>query len=120
MAQFASTVNFLCVYIQEAHAIDTWPFGLEQSYRTTHTIDERCNVAREFIQCEQFEQELLIDVPPLSKFNELFAAWPLRFYVIDADVVEKSAKVSFIADPYGADMNVSFVKHYLETRFAKK
>jgi len=112
----ADDARFLCVYIQEAHAVDTWPFGLEQCYHSTHTVEERCVVARDFIAKEQFKQELLIDVPPTGAFNALFAAWPLRFYVLDVDGDQRSAVVSFVSDPFGADMNVSFVNSYLDHR----
>src|SRR5690606_901561 len=36
---------------------------------------------------------------PKNAFNELFAAWPLRFYVLDGD------RVSFIGEPYGAPLS---------------
>jgi len=112
----AKIARFLCVYIQEAHALDTWPFGLEQCYRSTHTVNDRCNVASDFISIENFQHEVLIDVPPVSAFNALFAAWPLRFYVLDADVSTRQAVVSFVSDPFGADMNVEFVSSYLDYR----
>jgi len=112
----AADARFMCVYIQEAHALDTWPFGLKQCYHSTNTIEERCEVARQFISNERFKHEVLIDVPPASCFNALFAAWPLRFYVLDYDAVDQAAVVSFIADPFGADMNVAFVRSFLEHR----
>jgi len=112
----ADTARFLCVYIQEAHALDTWPFGLEQCYNSTHTIEQRVAVACDFVAREQFQEEVLIDAPPASRFNALFAAWPLRFYVLDYDAERGAATVSFIADPFGADMNVAFVSSYLDCR----
>ena len=96
-------------------------------------------------------------MPPAAEFQALFAAWPLRFYVLDpvaatgdavasVRLVVKSslslqcfgrqicdnnflslslslslsntfAVLQFIADPFGADMNVAFVDSYLAARF---
>jgi len=110
----SETARFVCVYIQEAHAVDTWPFGLEQCYRSTHSVAERCSVAADFIAKEEFEHEVLVDEPPRSAFNALFAAWPLRFYVLDC--TDSGAVVSFVSDPFGSDMNIGFVHSYLDNR----
>lgn len=96
MAKFGDRVDLLTVYIMEAHATDTWPLGLEVAYKQTHTLTERAAVARDFIRDNAYEFPLALDVPPENAFNELFAAWPLRFYVIE------NRRLTFICEPYGA------------------
>jgi len=98
----------LTVYIMEAHASDTWPMGFEVEYKQTHTTEERCAVAREFIKDNNYEFPIRIDPPPKNAFNSLFAAWPLRFYVINDD-----STINWIAEPFGDLMLVTFLRNHL-------
>jgi len=96
MTMFGSHINFLTVYILEAHANDTWPIGSDIVYNQTRTIADRCNVACDFINDNSYEFPIRIDAPPNEAFNTLFAAWPLRFYVIGPD-----SNMKFICEPHG-------------------
>jgi len=96
----------------EAHASDTWPMGFSVNYKQTTSISERCAVARDFIRDNNYEFPIRIDPPPKDAFNTLFAAWPLRFYVIDDE-----SCVSWIAEPFGDLMLVSNLHNHLETLF---
>lgn len=102
MNKFGSRITFLTIYIMEAHASDTWPMGFDVSYKQTtyvslltfilsllifSSVEERCAVARDFIKDNSYEFPIRIDPPPKDAFNTLFAAWPLRFYVINDDWV---------------------------------
>lgn len=87
MAQrFFSRINFLTVYILEAHASDTWPMGFDVEYAQTHSLEERMIPCNDFMFREGYEFPIRIDAPP-DPFNALFNAWPLRFYVLDSDGV---------------------------------
>jgi len=92
----------------EAHAEDTWPMGFEVTYNQTKTTEERCSVARDFIRDNKYDFPIRIDPPPKDAFNTIFAAWPLRFYVIGTDSVLK-----FIAEPDGDLMLVSTLSKFL-------
>jgi len=94
----------------EAHASDTWPMGFEVQYPQTKTIQERCSVALDFIKDNAYDHPIRIDPPPKDAFNTLFAAWPLRFYVINDD-----STINWIAEPFGDLMLVSFLSKHLET-----
>jgi hypothetical protein len=56
MRKFGAHINFLTVYILEAHADDTWPIGSDVVYKQTHTTEERSCVARDFIQYVIFDK----------------------------------------------------------------
>ena len=46
-ADFRQTVQFLVVYVLEAHARDQWPLGLQHSTIDQHkTLSERIHAAR--------------------------------------------------------------------------
>ncbi len=84
--KFADDINFLTIYILEAHAIDTWPIGSDVQFKQTHSLEERMVPCKAFINDNNYEFPVRIDAPP-DPFNTLFAAWPLRMYVIDTDGV---------------------------------
>jgi len=114
MARFGDRVELLTVYISEAHALDTWPLGLKTRYNQTHTIEQRAAVARDFIHNENFEFALRLDAPPANAFDALFAAWPLRFYVVE------NKKITFICEPYGEYILISDLERFFDLRFSSK
>jgi len=109
MKKYGSRISFLTVYIMEAHAADTWPMGFEVCYPQTTSISERCAVARDFIADNNYEFPIRIDPPPADAFNTLFAAWPLRFYILNDD-----STVNWIAEPFGDLMLVDFLTSQLD------
>jgi len=115
--EFGSEISFVTIYIMEAHAGDTWPMGFEVCYNQTNTTEERCAVARDFVSQNNYEFPVRIDPPPKDAFNSLFAAWPLRFYVIDNDN-ENNTVMKYIAEPLGDLMPVKqlhdFLRNYLQ------
>jgi hypothetical protein len=113
--KFADHIRIMCVYIQEAHAVNTWPLGLEISFETTHTPEARAEHAKFFCEKFNFKHPTYIDVPPAQAFNTLFAAWPLRFYVFDA--VADGARLSYVCQPEGDLVSVIDVYRYLTARF---
>jgi hypothetical protein len=57
-------------------------------------------VARDFIKDNQYEFPIRIDPPPADAFNTLFAAWPLRFYIMNDDSVCFALFFFFLIFPY--------------------
>jgi len=112
MIKFGPSISFLTVYILEAHASDTWPMGFDVEYKQTHTTLDRLLVARDFITKNKYRYPLQIDPAPENAFNSMFAAWPLRFYVITPDSV-----VNWISEPHGDLMLVSSLIGYLKEYF---
>jgi len=95
----------------EAHAADTWPMGFEVCYNQTSSLEERSAVARDFIRDNKYEFPIRIDAPEQGDpFNTLFAAWPLRFYVIRPE----DRKLIYICEPFGDIIAVSALENYLE------
>lgn len=114
MKDFGDRVDLLTVYISEAHAQDTWPLGLKIKYNQTHTIEERAAVARDFIVHNKYEFPIMLDVPPTNEFDKLFAAWPLRFYVIE------NGRLTFICEPYGEYILITDLGSFFTLRFGPK
>jgi membrane protease subunit (stomatin/prohibitin family) len=87
-------VRFLLVYIAEAHSADEWPIGKQISFDQHKTIEERVTIARSFAadmkQKHGFSLPMVADTID-NGFDKAYAAWPVRFYVI------QEGKISFIA-----------------------
>jgi len=112
VAAFKDKVDFLTVYILEAHAEDTWPIGSNISYNQTHTIEDRAKVAKAFISENSYELPLKLDEAPSNKFNSAFAAWPLRFYILSPE-----GKVLYIHEPEGPLVLITTLHKWLAQYF---
>jgi len=80
--RFGQVVQFLTIYIVEAHAIDEWPVGDPLKITQPLSLPERIGVAREFVREYSYRIPMLVDNIDNS-FSEQFAAWPIRFYVLE-------------------------------------
>jgi len=98
----------------EAHASDTWPMGFEVEIPQTHTSEQRCTAAKDFIVNNSYDFTTLIDEAPANEFNKFFAAWPLRFYVIE--MIKSKPTMTYIHEPEGDLVLVQRLHEFLEVR----
>jgi len=77
-------VALYIVYIREAHANDVWPIGDDVSPTVTaaRSSAERCRTARRMCKALNIDLPVLVD-PIDNPFEEYFAPWPFRFYIVD-------------------------------------
>jgi len=79
-------VDFLQLYIVEAHAYDEWPAGDTLRIPQPKTLPQRCHLARLLLEKEagMRKQKTQTVVDGMGNaFHEAYAAWPVRFYVVD-------------------------------------
>lgn len=74
-------VDFVFVYILEAHAEDEWKLGNKICIKQHKTLEERMEAARKFKEENGVKIPILVDTMD-NVFNGEFAAWPTRFYVV--------------------------------------
>lgn len=79
------------MYICEAHACDEWPIGSPVVIPQHKTVEDRVKA------CEDCCEALNISIPTVldsidNSFNNTYACWPLRFYLIDQGIIEKVAQ----------------------------
>jgi len=93
--QFRDQVQFLNIYIREAHPIDGWWLGrrltkklakryspkVAMDYYDPQDLDERRSVAKDCISALEFGIPTLVDGMD-DKVNIAYAAWPTRLYLI--------------------------------------
>jgi type I thyroxine 5'-deiodinase len=112
--EFTDKMEFLCIYIAEAHATDEWPIssarssitGTPVNYRQAQSDEERIQAAKQFVKDYKFEFHTVIDLIS-NPFEELFAAWPLRYFVIHKE------KLVFKAQPENSTYEFSELHDFL-------
>ena len=83
--RFAQSCEFATVYVTEAHVTEEWPMGCaDRCTRQPRSLDERRAVARRFAAEQALEWPLYVDAMD-DAFENAYAAWPERLYVISAD-----------------------------------
>lgn len=83
---YKNRVDFLTVYIREAHPQDEWQMksNVDQNvcYPQPHTLSQRVAIASDFIHRFHFPLPMGVD-DMNDAANHAYAGWPERIYVID-------------------------------------
>jgi len=80
-SKYSRTVNFLVVYIAEAHAVDEWPVGDPLKIMQPKSTMERAGIASKFKKDYQFLLPMLVDTVD-NEYEQTYSAWPIRFYIV--------------------------------------
>lgn len=79
-----ANVQFVLVYITEAHASDSWPMKFAVEWPRPRSLAQRQAYARTCADELRVGFEVVVDGMD-DAFNAAFRAWPTAYYVIDAD-----------------------------------
>ncbi|XP_070564137.1 type II iodothyronine deiodinase-like [Ptychodera flava] len=129
---YKDLVEFLYIYIQEAHPRDGWAVGAHYSlYDNPKNLDERIAAARRLIEAGSKFQTFTTDTEDLSKvrmvvdtmenvFAETYAGQPERICVIEDGKMAYIGEIILqqLADPY--KLITDHVREWLESRFPAK
>jgi hypothetical protein len=86
-------IQFVLVYICEAHASDTWPMKWSVEWPRPVDIEQRIKYAQKCVSDLSLQEfKLLID-PMSDDFNTAFKSWPTAYYVM------KGKELSYIGVP---------------------
>ena len=85
--QLNSPIDFIIIYIREAHASDGWKFdGPQYSFIANHrTIKDRIDAIKTMIQMAKINKESQVSVysdTMNDHTNHLFRGWPEKLYVL--------------------------------------
>jgi len=115
--KFKDCAHFITIYIKEAHTKDEWPLGSKFSYKDPKTLEERIAIAKTFQSQFGYYIPMVVDCIE-NDFNNHFAAWPERYYIIH------QGKLQFKAMPDGAtylwDELEDWLTNYLSATSSKK
>ena len=84
--QYGEQVQFLTLYIKEAHPLDEWQMDSnvkeDVCYPQPTSLADRTKSANDFVKRFHYELPMLID-PIENPANAEYAGWPERFYILD-------------------------------------
>lgn len=75
-------MDFVNVYIFEAHATDEWILYTDVCFKQPTTLQERLDAARQFVDATDARLPLVLDTMD-NGAESAYAGWPERLYVID-------------------------------------
>lgn len=109
VSNWGSHVDFVTVYITEAHARNEWPTGSKVSFcDQPTTTEERLTLAKSLVESKQVSVPMLVDTLD-NTFESTFCPWPVRFYVLHG------GRVAFKAQPTGYGYDFAEMSRYLES-----
>lgn len=87
---YKSAVQFVFVYIEEAHAIDEWPNPSVNSCITQHrSMEDRFNAAQKLMTTFSFHSHCKVLLDNINNdYNRLLPSWPFRYYIANKGVFE--------------------------------
>ena len=93
-------VNFVSIYVSEAHANDEWPIRTKKEFVINQhkTINDRINAALSMIEYTKWQLPLYADCIDNGFRNE-FKAWPLRIFIVEYNKKDKDYKLGWMMEP---------------------
>jgi len=86
----ADKVDFLFIYITEAHAQDEWPLGNFVNIKQHTSNEERLAAAKEFMAKSKFKYPIVCDTIK-NEFCNSYSVWPERWFIINQKKITKIA-----------------------------
>jgi type I thyroxine 5'-deiodinase len=113
--RYGERVDFLTIYIKEAHPEDEWQMdsNVEEDvcYPQPKTTAQRVAIARDFSERFDYPLPLLVD-PIENTANAVYAGWPERLYVLD-----EQRKIVYKGEPGPFGFHPEEVEAWLAERF---
>jgi hypothetical protein len=81
-AEYSERVQFLVIYIREAHPTDGWDLGSENRLRDPRSLEERRKVAGQCEAAMRYGIRTYVDDMD-DAVMRAYAAWPERLYLVD-------------------------------------
>jgi len=79
--KYSNRVDFLTVYVCEAHATDEWKLGNRVKIPQHQSLNDRISAAKLFESENDYQIPLVVDSMD-NDFDTTYSAWPERGYII--------------------------------------
>jgi len=91
-SKYGKCIDFVCVYIAEAHTNNVWPLGRHIDIPSHISFEDRVAASDILINKYEFKIPVMYDTMT-NEFDQYYAVWPERYYII------KDNKMDFIFSP---------------------
>lgn len=112
-AEYGDKVEWLSIYLKEAHAQDVWPLGQHVCVLDHKSLGDRITAAKTFIERYNWQLPMIVDDME-NEFLWTYLAHPERFYGF------YNYKLQFKAQPVDAYFPLSQLTDWLKDHFAHK
>lgn len=113
---YGDRVEFLTVYIREAHPEDEWQMDSNEEegvcYPQPRTLADRLAIANDFARRFRYGLPLAVDGID-DAAEKLYAGWPERFYIVD-----EQGAIVYKGEPGPFGFHPEEVEAWLAERFA--
>lgn len=112
-SQYGKAVEFIFVYIAEAHACDEWPINqLDEEIPRHRSLDDRLAAAASLLRAFSFHPAITIVLDTMDdSFDRAFASWPFRFWVV------QEGKIALKPQPQDAKYDIGELVRWLYISF---
>jgi len=110
---YSDKVDFLTIYLCEAHAKDQWPLGRHVEVEQHKTLQDRIETAKRFMFQTGYALPMVVDGMS-NDFMWRYFAHPERFFVF------RNGKLSFKARPDGAYYRLEDLTNHLDAILGRK
>ena len=110
--KYKDSVNFVSIYIEEAHADDEWPIRTEETLKIKQhqTIEDR-QAAAKLLQ-EEYGWKIPVVLDSMQNAFELnYSGWPLRIVLIGNDKWSRIEYASGQIKPYEGFLQFELFRH---------
>ena len=85
--KYATSVQFIFVYILEAHANDEWRVDSINTEVSQHkNLSDRADAAQKFIEKFPLHKNICLVLDnEQNEFNTLCSSWPFRYWILNSD-----------------------------------
>ena len=111
-SKYSSDIQFLVIYIREAHPIDGWDVYAENRLYAPKTIEERRKVATACHEAMKHGIQTYVDEMD-DKVMVAYAASPERLYLVGKD-----GRIAYAGDPGPAVFSPTELKEAIEIQLA--
>lgn len=82
-------VGFVFVYLEEAHAVDEWPFaGVNDHVQQHKALPDRAAAAQLLLETFPLDEHVAVVLDNMSNdLNTALASWPFRWWVLHKGAV---------------------------------
>lgn len=110
LADYGERVEWISIYLKEAHAQDVWPLGQHACVNDHKALEDRIVAAKNYVARFQWKLPMYVDCME-DQFLFTYLAHPERFYAFF------DHKLQFKAQPVEATYPVTQVRRWLEQHF---
>jgi len=111
MEKYGDKVEWLSIYLMEAHAQDVWPLGQHVCVNKHISLETRIESAQKFVTKYLWKLPMIVDCFESNNFMITYLSHPERFYAFFEN------KLQFKAQPVDAYFPVNQVADWLESHF---